>query len=106
MIAITQKYTSTSDGMGGETHEWDDYLMLEGTLDQLSGDEVIASEKVGTLSTHVFIYFGVEDIQKEHRMLIEGEFYNIKNVDNPNNLDKQLEILLEYTGVKVGATNG
>ncbi|WP_162880704.1 phage head closure protein [Paraliobacillus sediminis] len=102
MIAVTQRYTTTSDGMGGEIYDYTNYLTIDGTLDKLSGDEVLASEKIGQISTHVFIIFEILDVKVTDRMIINEGIYAIKDVDNPNNLNRQLEITLEYKGDQVG----
>ncbi|WP_179107169.1 phage head closure protein [Sediminibacillus massiliensis] len=102
MRAIVERYTTVDDGMGGETHEWDTHLELEGTLDQLSADEVLANEKLGVVSSHIFIIFEIVDVKETDRMIIGDKIYQINNVDNPNNLNRQLEISLEYTGDTVG----
>lgn len=95
---IVQRYGPVDDGMGGKDYEWVPHINIEGTLDQLSGDEVLASEKVGELSSHIFIIFEMVDIVRGDRFIINDEIYNVTDVDNPNNLDKQLEIKLKYTG--------
>lgn len=101
-MVIVQRRTKTDDGMGGVTYDWTDHLTIEGgTLDQLSGDEVLASEKLGELSSHIFIVFEILDIKRTDRMVIDGNIYDIKNVDNPLNMDRQLEIKLEYTGERI-----
>lgn len=101
MVAEVQRYIASDDGMGGEEYTWQTHISaLEGVLDQLSGDEVIASEKLGQLSSHVFIVFEIEDIKAEDRFIINDYIYQVKNVDNPNNMDHHLEITLEYTGDK------
>lgn len=98
MVGIVQRYTTIDDGMGGQTNVWEDHIEAEGTLDKLSGDEVLASDKLGQLSSHIFILFDILDIKVTDRIIIDNEIYQIKDVDNPNNLDRQLEIKLEYTG--------
>lgn len=102
MVGTVERYTETDDGMGGKDYTWNPHLELEGTLDQLSADEVIASERLGQISSHIFITFSIVDVTRKDRVIIDDDIYHIKNVDNPNNLDYQLEILLEYTGDKVG----
>ncbi|WP_373894460.1 phage head closure protein [Virgibacillus sp. CBA3643] len=98
MVGIVQRQTVISDGQGGESFQWSDHLTVDGTLDKLNGDEVIASEKLGILSSHIFILFEILDIKRTDRMVIDDMIYQIKDVDNPNNLNRQLEITLEYTG--------
>lgn len=98
MIAEIQRRSETSDGMGGVIYEWSTIKEVEGTLDKLSGDEVLANEKISIIATHIFIVFDVFDVTERDRMVIDGMIYRIKDVDNPNNLDKQLEITIEKTG--------
>ncbi|WP_200415941.1 phage head closure protein [Virgibacillus salexigens] len=97
---IVQRYTSASDGQGGETNEWTTHLEISGTLDKLNGDEVLANEKLGIVSSHIFIVFDVLDITELDRFIIDNKIYRVKDVDNPMNMDRQLEITLEYTGDK------
>lgn len=98
MVITIQRYTTINDGMGGTRNEWRDYMEIEGTLDKLTGDEVLASDRLGVLSSHIFITFEIEDVTTADRAVIDNEIYDIKDVDNPNNMDRQLEISLEYTG--------
>ena len=70
MVVTVQRYMSVDDGFGGETQEWTNHLTLEGTLDQLSGDEVLASEKLGEVSSHIFITFEIADVTRSDRMLL------------------------------------
>lgn len=95
---MVQRHKPISDGAGGVRYEWGDHIDISGTLDQLSGDEVLASDKLGQLSSHIFIIFEMVDVKNEDRMIINESVYMVKNVDNPNNLNRQLEIKLEYTG--------
>ena len=99
---IVQRYTEIDDGMGGVDYGWDNHLEIEGTLDQLSGDEVLASDKLGELSSHIFIIFEMVDVVRGDRFIINNEIYNVTNVDNPNNMNRQLEIKLKYTGERYG----
>jgi SPP1 family predicted phage head-tail adaptor len=102
MLANVQRYMAVDDGIGGEEYQWSDNLTIEGTLDQLSADEVLASEKLGELSSHIFIIFEIVDVKASDRFIIDNKIYQVKNVDNPNNLNRQLEITLEYTGDMYG----
>lgn len=102
VTAIVQRYMEKDDGMGGIDYGWEDVLGIEGTLDQLTADEVLASDKLGELSDHIFIIFEMVDVKRGDRFIINDEIYNVTNVDNPNNLDRQLEIKLKYTGERYG----
>lgn len=95
---IVQRYTEKDDGMEGHYYEWDDINEIKGILDQLDGDEVLASDKLGELSSHIFIIFEMVDVRRGDRFIINDEIYNVTNVDNPNNMNRQLEIKLKYTG--------
>ncbi|MCM3739233.1 phage head closure protein [Oceanobacillus luteolus] len=101
---IIQRYMEIDDGMGGKDYDWDNHLEIEGTLDQLSGDEVLASDKLGELSSHIFIIFEIVDVKRGDRFLVgdNKDIYNVTNVDNPNNMDRHLEIKLKYTGERYG----
>ena len=95
---LVQRYKQVDDGAGGKEYKWDDHITIEGTLNQLDGDEILASDKLGILSTHIFIIFEMVDVTEQDRFIINGMIYDVKNVDNPNNLNRQLEIKLKYTG--------
>ena len=99
---FVQRYMLVDDGMGGEDYEWKNHIEIEGTLDQLDGDEILASDKLGELSDHIFIIFEMVDVKRGDRFIINGQIYNVTNVDNPNNMNRQLEIKLKCTGEKYG----
>ena len=102
MTQVTfQRYAVVDDGMGGEKYEWVDHLTVEGTLDQLSSDEILAYDRINKIASHIFIIFEMIDVTEEDRMIFNNYIYNVTNVDNPMNLDRQLEITVEYTGKKV-----
>ena len=102
MVVTVQRYTETDDGMGGTTNDYVDHLELEGTLDQLSADEVLASDRLGHVSSHIFITFTIADVKRADRFIIDGDIYQVNNVDTHMNMDRQLEITLNYTGDSVG----
>lgn len=106
VTATFQRYTEVDDGLGGKEYQWVNHITRDGMLDQLSADEILASEKLGVVSSHVFIIFEIIDVKEEDRAIINKKIYQVKNVDNPNNLDRQLEIMLEYTGDTVGEGDG
>src|SRR5690625_7735887 len=87
---IVQRQKLIDDGMGGEDYEWVKHDEIEGTLDQLDGDEILASDKLGELSSHIFIIFEIVDVIRGDRFIINDYIYDVTNVDNPNNLDRQI----------------
>lgn len=100
--ATVLRYQQVDDGMGGYDYEWAPHIEINGTLDQLQGDEILASDKLGELSSHIFIIFEIVDVKRGDKFVINDEIYDVTNVDNPNNLNRQLEIKLLYTGEKYG----
>lgn len=102
VVAQVQRYEQVDDGAGGKEYNWENHIEISGTLDQLDGDEILASDKLGELSSHIFIIFEIVDVKAEDRFIIDEKIYEVKNVDNPNNMDRQLEIKLEYKGDEDG----
>jgi SPP1 family predicted phage head-tail adaptor len=95
-----QRFTSVPNGIGGYIETWATYLAdYDGIIDQLSGNEILSADKISPNSTHILIGV-VADIKEDDRVLYNGKIYNVKNVDNPMNMDRHLEILLEYKGVQ------
>ena len=99
VTAIIERYAEPQeDGMGGTIGGgWETHLTVEGYLDKLQGDEVLASERLGETSSHIFITFEIVDITSSDRMKINGKYYDIKDVDNPMQMNEQLEIRVMYT---------
>lgn len=98
MVTI-QRVTKVSNGMGGYSEQWTDLLTYNGVVDQLSGSEVVAANQLAPSSTHILIGEYTEGITEKDRVLFHEKIYDIKNIDNPMNLNQHLEILLEYKGV-------
>ncbi|CAM3729862.1 phage head closure protein [Mesobacillus zeae] len=97
MVTI-QRVTTVSNGFGGYIETWTNHIENYGTaLDQLSGNEFVKADKTFPGSTHILIG-DIADITENDRVLLNNEQYDIKNVDNPMNMDRHLEILLEYKG--------
>lgn len=98
MVTI-QRVTTVSNGFGGYTETWADHITEYGTaLDQLSGNEFVKADKTFPGSTHILIG-DIADITENDRVIVGNKHYDIKNVDNPMNMDRHLEILLEYKGL-------
>lgn len=89
-----QRFTSTDNGYGGSTQTWADHLDVEGVIDMLSGNEVIAQDALSRTSSHILILFEIVDIKRGDRVLDNGDQYRVTYVDNPMNLDRQLEVNL------------
>jgi SPP1 family predicted phage head-tail adaptor len=95
-----QRFTSVPNGIGGYIETWATYLAdYDGIIDQLSGNEILSADKISPNSTHILIGV-IADIKASDQVLFNEHIYDIKNIDNPMNMDRHLEILLEYKGVQ------
>lgn len=93
-----ERVITVSNGFGGYTETWATHIAeYSGVIDQLSGNEFVKADKTFPGSTHILIG-DIADITENDRVIFNGKQYDIKNVDNPMNLDRHLEILLEYKG--------
>jgi len=94
-MVIIQRYTTVSNGFGGTRSEWTNHLELDdATIDMMSGNEVMAADALNRSSSHILISFDVVDIKSGDRVLDNGEQYRVTYVDNPMNLNRQLEVSL------------
>ena len=101
--AVIQVKTITTNDIGEQVKGWADVQTLSGWLDYQSGDSRYTTYNAKIQeSTHVFIADYVEldsSVNAEYsRMMIEGKQYDIVLIDNPMELNRQLEFYLKYTG--------
>lgn len=102
-----QTCITTQNSIGESEKSWMDAFSSIGWLGLQSGEQ-----KYGTFhakleeSTHVFLcdyHSGIYALaDKDTRMIIKGFVYDVVLIDNPDEMDEQLEIYLR----KVGAWNG
>lgn len=91
------------DSIGAIVMDWQDAQTIKGWLDLASGDSRYTTyyAKIQE-STHIFIadYVNLDErISAENaRMRINGKLYDIMLIDNPMEMNQQLEIYLKYTG--------
>ena len=103
ITAIIQTSTTQKKAIGETIQSWKDVQSIKGWLDLASGDSRYNSylSKVQE-STHIFLADFVplaKGVQAENsRMTINGKVYDIMLIDNPMELNEQLEIYLKYTG--------
>jgi SPP1 family predicted phage head-tail adaptor len=97
-MVIIQRSTSVPNGIGGNSETWSNYLEYSGVLDQLTGNERLSAEKISPLSSHILIG-PIADIKEADRVVFNDRIYHIVNIDNPMNLNRHLEILLEFKGM-------
>ena len=104
---IQTKTTNGENQIGESLLEWPEAFSINGWLGLQSGDSKRANfnAKIEE-STHVFLcdyHEGVYALaDKDTRMIIKGNMYDVLLIDNPDEMDEQLEIYLK----KVGGQNG
>ena len=106
-IGTVQTNVTAKNAIGEAVKEWADAFSHAGWLDLQSGDSKYSTNKAKIdESTHVFIcdyHSGIYALAGEDcRMIIKGMVYDVLLIDNPMELDEQLEIYLR----KVGAWDG
>lgn len=101
--AKIQSMTITENDVGEAIPLWTDVQAVKGWLDMVSGSTAYTTYNAKIEeSTHVFVmeYVALDDrISDENsRMIIKGNVYDITFIDNPMELNQQLEIYLKYIG--------
>lgn len=107
IVGTVQTNTTAKNAIGEGEKKWADAFSVTGWLDLQSGDSKYSTNKAKLEeSTHVFIcdyHSGIYALSgKDCRMAIKGMVYDVLLIDNPMEMDEQLEIYLR----KVGAWNG
>lgn len=99
-VVIQKKTGSAKNSLGERIPEWEDVTTLKGFLDLSNGDSNYKYDTKMQDSTHIFIcdYTPIDRDTKDKRMLVNGVVYEIKFIDNPMELNEQLEIYLKYLG--------
>ena len=95
------------NAIGEVVHSWVEAFTVSGWLGLQNGDSKrsIFNAKIEE-STHIFLtdyHSGVYALaDQDTRMILKGNMYDILLIDNPDEMDEQLEIYLR----KVGGQNG
>lgn len=104
ILGVIQTKTSFGKNEIGETvNTWTDAFSKDGWLGMQSGDSQRSNfnAKIEE-STHVFLCdydSGIDALSDEDtRMIIKGKIYDVKYIDNPDEMDEQLEIYLKKVG--------
>jgi hypothetical protein len=101
-----QTKTTVKNAMGEAEKTWSDKVSQAGWLGLQSGDSNRNFNAKLEESTHVFLcdfnpaIYALAD--EDTRMILKGMVYDVLLIDNPDEMDEQLEIYLR----KVGAWNG
>jgi head-tail adaptor len=107
ITGIIQTLTTEKNAIGEAVKTWEDAFSSVGWLGLQSGDSKYNNfnAKIEE-STHVFLcdyHSGIYALAgQDTRMIIKGMMYDVLLIDNPDEMDEQLEIYLR----KVGAWNG
>lgn len=108
ITGIVQTKTSAKKNEIGEVvNVWEDSAIIVGWLGMQSGDSKrsIYNAKIEE-SSHVFLCDFNADVyalaDKDVQMLIKGIAYDVLLIDNPDEMDEQLEIYLRKIGGQSG----
>lgn len=101
--AIIQTKNVIENEIGEHEKRWVDTQQIEGFLDLMSGDSNFQSYDAKIQeSTHIFImdFIVLNPTIRPNtsRLLIEQDGYDILLIDDPMNLNRQLEFYLRFTG--------
>lgn len=92
--AVVRRKATTSDGGGGFTEVWSDYLSIKAAIRQLNSSEVYRNEARGLNTTHR-LYTPIADIKDGDRVVMNGVTYEVKGKpNNPHQLNQFLQIEL------------
>lgn len=105
VFGFIQCKTVTLNAIGEQEETWIDVQTVRGWLDLTVASNSTTYNKYNAKiqeSTHVFVSDFVrlnELISPENaRMVINGKRYDVMLIDNPMELNQQLEFYLKYTG--------
>lgn len=95
---VVQRATVVEGGYTGDTVTWATHLTLTGSVQNLSGTEIIQAEKLGIQASHRLYLNEKPDITEKDRILYNSKYYQITFVDNVANIDAHLKIFLNQSG--------
>lgn len=112
MKAMIQVCTTEKNSIGEKVKSWHDVVELTGYIDLSGGNSKYTTYNAKLQeSTHVFIcdYKPIPDtlevgsanirVRAENcRVVANSKHYDVLLIDNPMELNKQLEVYLKYTG--------
>ena len=107
IAGVIQTKTTTKNEIGEAVQTWEDAFSQRGWLGLQSGDSKYTNFNAKLEeSTHVFLcdfHSGIYALaDQDTRMILKGVVYDVLVIDNPDEMDEQLEIYLR----RVGAWNG
>ena len=107
ITATIQNKTTEKNEIGESVKTWANIFSHVGWLGLQSGDSKYSTHNAKLEeSTHVFLcdyHSGIYALAgQDTRMIIKGKMYDVLLIDNPDEMNEQLEIYLR----KVGDSNG
>lgn len=101
--ATIQVPTVSKNAIGEHVETWENVQTIKGWLDLSTGSSQYSTFNAKVQeSTHVFIadYVPLDSRIKAEssRVVINGKHYDVMLIDNPMELNAQLEVFLKYTG--------
>lgn len=97
-----QTMTTKKNEIGEGVQTWTDALAFPGWLGLQSGDSKRTYGAKLEESTHVFLCDYLSGVyalaDQDTRMVIKGRMYDVLLIDNPDEMDEQLEIYLRKVG--------
>lgn len=100
--AVLQKKNGfTANVIGEKVHDWADIITLTGWLDLQSGDSKYSNFNTKLQeSTHIFLcdHVAIDRKADDKRLVINGVVYDVLLIDNPMEMNQQLEIYLRFVG--------
>lgn len=99
-VATIQRLEVQKNEYGEAIKQWVTISQIKGFLDLMSGNASYSFNAKLTESTHVFIsdYRTMPVNQENGRLLINNNVYEITYIDNPMELNAQIEIFLKFIG--------
>lgn len=101
VTAEIQTKTITVNSIGEQEESWSTVKTIRGFLDLISGDSKYETYNAKIQeSTHIFICdYTPLGVSVNTRLVVDGKTYDVMLIDNPMNLNRQLEIYLKMIGV-------
>ena len=100
VTAEFQTKTVTVNAIGEQEESWSTVKTIRGFLDLISGDSKYETYNAKIQeSTHIFICdYTPLGVSVNARLIVDGKNYDVMFIDNPMNLNRQLEIYLKMVG--------
>lgn len=90
-----QSETRTADGAGGFTLTWADVATVWGAVEPLKGMERLRAQQIEAPVTHSVTIRHRTDVSTKERIKFGTRLFNIRDVINPDERDRWLELLCE-----------